>query len=75
MQIASRVDFVSLDGAVVGVDAGEGDLGAEVVAALRAEEAGSAGDAGLDSDAVAWDSSLHQYMLMLVDNHERSSGR
>jgi hypothetical protein len=47
------MDLVALQGALVGVDAGELDVLAQVVAALLAEEAVVAGHAGLDGDAVA----------------------
>lgn len=53
VQPLGGVQLVALEGAVVGVDAGEADVGAQVVAALLAQEAGVAGDAGLDGDAVA----------------------
>lgn len=47
------VDLVALQGAVVGVNTGELDVLAQVVAALLAEEALVAGHTGFDGDAVA----------------------
>jgi hypothetical protein len=46
------MDLVSLEGSSVGVDARELDIFAEVVSAVEAEEAVSAGHTRLNSNAV-----------------------
>lgn len=53
MQVSGGVYVVSSDRACVGRDAGEGYGEAEVVVSRGAFKAGTAGEAGLDGDAVA----------------------
>jgi hypothetical protein len=48
------VGLITLESAVVRVDASKLDIFAEVVAAVHAEEAGAAGDARFDGYTVAW---------------------
>lgn len=54
MAISRGVRFVALDGAVCGVDTGELYFFAEIVPALRAEEACAARNAWFNCYAVAW---------------------
>ena len=55
MAESRRVRFVALDGAVCGVDTGELYVFAEIVPALRAEEASAARDAWFNCYAVTWE--------------------
>lgn len=54
MGVARRVRLEALRGAGVREDAGKGDALAEVVAAVDAQEALAAGNAGFNGNAVAY---------------------